>query len=169
MDIRKTDFTRRGRMIARLLTGLLLAVSAIPLGAQSGADSRAQQGLGYDKAHEITLNGTIQEVFSQSIPGSLVGLHLLVATPQGTIDAHLGSYLTKDSQEALQVGASVQIVGAMETLHGKDYLLARQVTFSGRIVKVRSENGFLVRVHSPRAPRSSTEKTSQVEADGDAR
>jgi len=134
------------RMIAGLVTGLLFAITAISLNAQP-THSAAQPPLawGYDKAHEITLTGTITAVNEKSAGGSPVGLHLMVSASQGQVDAHLGPYIAKETIEALHTGTPIQIVGAMEKLHGKEYLLARQVIFSGRLVQVRSENGFLVR------------------------
>ena len=155
------------RMIAGLLTGLLFAVVAIQPSAQTAADSRARRPLipSYDKAHEITLNGTVQEVVTKRVPGSPFGMHLLVAGPEGVVDAHVGPYLSKDTQEALHAGLPVQIVGAMEEAHGKHYLLARQMIFGGRMVTVRSENGFLVRARGPRMGRSNPDhkdaKTTQ--------
>ena len=143
-------FTRTNRtiapMIAPMIAALLasLAILAMPLAAPAADNATVRYPLGYDKAHEITLTGTIQEVVSRPATGVPAGLHVLVAGPQGTVDAHLGPYLPHDTQEALQVGVPVQIVGAMETLKGKNYLLARQVIFSGRLVTVRSANGFLL-------------------------
>ncbi len=144
------------QMIAGLLTGLLFAVVTIQPSAQTAAESRAHRplSLGYDKVHEITLNGTLQEVVTKRVAGSPVGMHLLVAGPDGIVDAHLGAFLTKDTQEALHPGLPVQIVGAMQDLNGKNFLLARQVIFGGRMVTVRSENGFLVRAHGSRAAHS---------------
>jgi hypothetical protein len=152
------------QLSAGMLIALLFAIFTIQPTAQTTPDSRAQHPLtfGYDKAHEITLNGTVQEVVAKRIPGNPAGLHLLVAGPQGTVDAHLGPYLTKDTQEALHGGIPVQVVGAMKTINGKDYLLARQLVFGGRMVTVRSENGFLARAHGPRAARPKPgDKTTQ--------
>lgn len=155
------------RMIAGLLTGLLFAMVTIQPVAQTAADSRAQSPLipSYDKAHEITLKGTVQEVVTKRVPGSPFGMHLLVTGPEGEVDAHVGPYLSKDTQEALHAGLPVQIVGAMEDVHGKHYLLARQLIFGGRTVTVRSENGFLMRSRGPRMARSTpdnkTAKTTQ--------
>jgi len=163
------------RMIAGLLTGLLFAIIPIQPSAQTAADSRTQQPVrfGYDRAHEITVNGTVQEVVTKHIAGSPFGMHLLVAGSEGLVDAHVGPYLTKDIQEALHMGLPVQIVGAMEESHGKHYLLARQLIFGGRTVTVRNENGFLARVQGARPARSRretrVEKTSQVELNGGAR
>jgi hypothetical protein len=144
--------TKPTQLTAGLLAGLLLAILAVPLGAQLAPETRATRAVGpvYDAAHEITLNGTIQEVVTKRVAGSPVGMHLLVAGPEGVVDAHVGPYLTKDTQEALHAGLPVQIVGAVEQLQGKSILLARQLIFGGRTVTVRNENGFLVRAHGPR-------------------
>jgi len=82
-------------------------------------------------------------------------MHLLVAGPQGVVDTHVGSFLSKATKESLQVGTSVQIIGATVTLRGKEYFLARQLTVDGRTVTVRSKHGLLVREHTParRVPR----------------
>lgn len=161
---------KRVPILAGLLTSLLLAALTIQVSAQTAQDSHARTlNFGYDKAHEITLEGTIQEVISQSIPGTPGGMHLLVAGSQGIVDAHLGPYVTKDTQEALHTGTPVQIVGAMEKVHGKDLLLARQVIFGGRLVTVRTKNGFLARARSLRQVRPTTETVSQVQVNGGAR
>jgi hypothetical protein len=173
--MRRSRLPKPPRWIAGLLTSLLFAIFTLPLRAQTAPDSRAtlHPVPGYDKAHEITLNGTIQEVVSKRVAGSPIGLHLVVASSRGMVDAHLGPFLEKDTQAALHTGTPVQITGAMETIAGKDYLLARQVIFGGRLVTVRSQNGFLVRVHNSRParskPESTTEQTSRLELNGGAR
>jgi len=148
--------TKPTQLTAGLLAGLLLAILAVPLGAQLAPETRATRAVGpvYDAAHEITLNGTIKEVVTKRVAGSPVGMHLLVAGPEGVVDAHVGPYLTKDTQEALHAGLPVQIVGAVEQLQGKSILLARQLIFGGRTVTVRSENGFLMRAHASRSAHS---------------
>lgn len=152
--------TRSTRVFAGLLTGLLFATVTIQLNAQTAPDSRAQHpvSFGYDKAHEMAFRGTIQEVVTQRTPGSPAGLHLLVASSQGTVDAHLGSYLAKDTQEALHAGEAVQLVGAMQNIHGSNYLLVRQLIVGSRTITVRSEHGFLVPAHlladSSKAPKA---------------
>lgn len=162
--------TRSTRVFAGLLTGLLFATVTIQLNAQTAPDSRAQRpvSFGYDKAHEIALRGTIQEVVTKHTPGSPAGLHLLVASSQGMVDAHLGSYLTKDTQEALHAGEAVQFVGAMENIHGSNYLLVRQLIVGSRTITVRSEHGFLVPTQFFADP-SKAPKAIQREINGGAR
>ncbi len=159
--------------IAGLLAGLWLAIVtvslAVSLNAQPADSSGPHPTLGYDKAHEITINGTVQEVIAKPAAGSPVGLHLVVTGEKGAVDAHLGPYLSKDTIAALRAGIAVQIVGATETLHGKQYLLARQVIFSGRLVTVRSANGLLMQGHRPHARRGGSAKAAAFESNGGAR
>lgn len=159
-------------MIAELLVGILFAILAFPLGAQTTPESPAGRGFGpvYDVTHEITLNGTIQQVVTTHVTGSPAGMHLLVSSPRGIVDTHVGSFLSKETKESLQAGAAVRIVGAPILLHGKEYFLARQLTVGGSTVTLRSEHGLLVRASS-QVPRSETKSgvTSQVELNGGAR
>jgi hypothetical protein len=153
-------------MIAGLLLSMLLAILAVPLGAQPADEPGAAHPWlqAYDKAREITIDGTIQAVITHHVLRSPVGLHLIVNAPQGTFDAHLGPYMSKKTIEALHPGASVQIIGAVQQINGKEYLLVREISFGDRTVTVRTDSGFLVRTmgHGARA-------ASETEPDGGAR
>jgi hypothetical protein len=166
-----TGFKKPTQMVVGLLAGVLLVIAAVPLGAQSAPESRLGHGFGpgYDAAHEITLSGTIQEVITKHVLGSPAGILLLVSGPQGVVDVHVGPFLSEEIKESLQVGMPVRIVGAMSSLQGKNYLLARELTVGGSTVVVRSQHGLLVRVHAPRLPRGRSETTSQIEPDAGAR
>jgi len=157
------------RMIAGLLAGLVFAILAVPLGAQAAPEPRAARGFGpvYDAAHEITLNGTIQEVVTRHVIGSPAGMHLLVAAPEGVVDTHVGPRLSKETIEALQDGAPVRIVGVMVLLHGKEYLLARLLTVDGHTVTIRSPRGFLVYPYGRRTMRVT--RAAKVETNGGTR
>ena len=169
--MRFTRFTNPIRMTARLLAGLLLAISVVPAAAQITAESHLGRGFGpvYDRAHEITLSGTIQEVVTTRVAGSPAGIHLLVAGLQGVVDAHVGPFLSKDTKESLQAGMPVRIVGAMSSVEGKSYLLARELTVGGSTVTVRTERGILLPVPTPRAQRDRSERTSRLELDAGVR
>lgn len=160
---------RRVSAHSTAMIAMLLAIVTIPLAAQPANQSHVQHGigLGYDKAHEITVNGSIQRAIAITTPGVPSGLHLLVAGSQGVVDAHLGPYMTKEIQEGLHNGATVQIVGAVENVHGKSYLLARQVIVGGQTIVVRSENGFLLRQKPGSAPVKSA-RVPQAERNGGA-
>jgi len=157
------------RLSAGLLSGLLFAVMVLPLGAQPASESRPGRGFGpvYDAAHQITVTGTVQEVVSKHVFGSPAGTHLLVSQMEGMVDAHVGPFLAKDVQEALHTGLPVQIVGVMQEIHGKQYLLARQLTYGGRTVAVRNEHGFLV--HDVAKRTRATVRVSKHQGTGGAR
>ncbi len=140
------------RLIAGLLSGLLFATMAVSLDAHAASVSRTGRGFGpvYDAAHETTFEGTIQEVVLKHTAGSPGGMHLMVAGPQGLVDAHLGSFMSKEAKEVLQPGVPVHLVGANTTEHGKTYFLARQLTVDGKTITVRSPRGFLVLAHNQR-------------------
>lgn len=159
-------FTSSDLIIPGLLASLLVAILAVPLGAQTAAESRPGSGFGpsYDAAHEIVLEGTIQEIVTGHAVGSPAGMHLLVAGPQGVTDAHVGPFLTQETKDALLTGAQVQMVGARLSLHGKDYLLVRQLTVGGRSVTLRSKHGLLVHERPLVAQRSRPEGKSVTTA-----
>jgi hypothetical protein len=158
--------TKRVLRFAPLLTTTLF-FTILTLGPSAQAASRSTAPGSYDRTHEVTLNGTVQAVISERTSGHPVGLHLLVASLQGVVDAHLGPYLTKETQEALRSGQPVQIVGATEKIRGRNYLLVRQLIFAGRTVTVRSERGFLLRAQ-PLARPKTAKTTTQVELTGGA-
>ncbi len=147
----------------------LLTIANVPLFSQP-ADTRTEAAVvAYDRTHEITVSGTIQGVVAKPESGSPSGLHLLVNGSEGTFDAALGPYMAKETREALRAGAAVQIVGAIEKVHGRQYLLARQVSFDGRTVTVRNLNGALLMVQSPRGPHRNADYVRQPEVNGGAR
>jgi hypothetical protein len=151
---------------------MLLALTTIPARAQAAAAMNPTPGpiSAYNAAHEITVNGTVQEVVTKRTVGSPAGMHLIVTGATGTVDAQVGSFLSKQVREALHTGLPIQIVGAMETFHGKQYLLARQLKYGGITVQTRSANGVILRgalpsnVVSPKA-----QQAARLAANGGAR
>jgi hypothetical protein len=107
-------------------------------------------------------------VISKRVIGSPVGLHLVIAGEQGTVDAHVGPFLTKDTLAALHAGLPIQIVGAMAPVNGKQYLFARQLMFGGRTVTVRSKSGFLMPTTLNRRP-ASRSRVGKVASNGGVR
>lgn len=158
-------------LVAAGLVALMLAATAVPLGAQPASETHAGRGFGpvYDAAHEITLNGTIQSIVTRHAKGSPAGMHLLVAGPDGVVDAHVGSFLNKTTRESLHEGSAIKIVGAMTTLHGKDYLLARTMTVGDHTVAVRSTRGMLGPMPAAVRAHSRSQKKSSAEVNGGAR
>jgi hypothetical protein len=97
----------------------------------------------YSSAREITQSGTVQQVISGK-----AGISLLVDGPQGVFDANLGSALPRQVQQSLSNGQQIQLIGVTQTANGKQYLLVRQMTVSGREITVRNKYGLPVRTRS---------------------
>jgi hypothetical protein len=112
---------------------------------------------------EITVTGTIQQVTSEHTPGGPGGLHLFVNGPEGVLDTSVGPHLTEDVQRALSAGQQVQVVGVIQTINGRNYLLARQLILAGRQIPIRNENGFFIHAQPPTGNRS---QRSQGEPNG---
>jgi hypothetical protein len=92
----------------------------------------------------LAATATIQEVVSTHALGSPRGTRLILAGPQGLLDASVGPYLATDVQQTLAVGQSVTVDGVISTFNGHDFLLVRQLTVGDRQITIRNERGFLV-------------------------
>jgi hypothetical protein len=131
-----------------LLSGALCLLFAVPSGAQTAESRPAHNALRvYDTAHEVTINGNVEKVLA-SRAGGPAGMHLLVSGAHGTVDAHVGPYLSKSAKAALHAGLPVQLVGAMATARDGQVLLVRQLMYGGQTVNIRNSSGFLLRPQS---------------------
>ena len=141
---------------------LVISTGATSAVAQSLEPSTAAAA-GWNSASsspgEVTMLGTIRQVVSDHVVGSPLGVHILIDGPLGSFDARLRSFLPGDVMQALSDGAPVQIVGAVRSVNGKDYLMARQLKVGGKVVTIRSSNGFLV--HNPSTTGSSSARTQK--------
>ncbi len=138
---------------------LILTLVAMPAFAQKAGQIPSQSGVipVYDSAHEVTVQGNIENVVTGTTWGGPLGTHLVVATPRGPVDAHLGPFATKGPNALnLHAGEAVQMVGAMAMIEGKEVLLARTLTVGGQTRVIRNERGFLVQPGAPGASRSKT-------------
>jgi hypothetical protein len=95
-------------------------------------------------AHDVTMAGTVQQLITTHTPGAPTGTQLVAAGPQGSFTASLGSLLSEQVRQTLTPGMPIQVSGAMETINGKSYLLARTLTVAGNQVIIRNQHGFLV-------------------------
>jgi hypothetical protein len=130
---------------AALLVALLVALALPAVAAPGSKGSHPPSQFAYDKADEITFNGTISQVVSHPTKGSLLGTHMMVASGGNMRDVHLGPFLSKEvTNNVLRPDQAVQIVGMNMTLHGKSVVMARQVITGGRVITVRNEHGMLV-------------------------
>ena len=137
---------------------------SMPAEAQSSNSASAENSSGleaYDVTREVKIQGTIQQIDNSGERAPL-GTHLLIATAQGVIDAHLGA-LNAASRKILNLsaGQAVELTGMIETENGNSVMLARLMTTPTHVVILRNENGIpihsLVRASGAIAP-SSTQK-----------
>ncbi|MFZ0299826.1 MAG: hypothetical protein WAM13_15855 [Candidatus Sulfotelmatobacter sp.] len=130
--MRRTRFTKPIPLIAGLLSGLLVAILAVPLGAQPAPKAQPY----YDIAREVTLNGTVSSVVTK-------GAHLMLATPSGALDASLGrwAFIGKGSLR-VAAGARVEVTGVMKTYNNRQVFLARTVKVGSEVYTLRNEHGI---------------------------
>jgi hypothetical protein len=128
---------------------MVLAVSgwlAAPASAQTAATTDAARSApAYDASNEITLTGRVSNVLKQPASGMIAGGHLIVATAQGAVDAHVGGKALQGHYAiAVKAGDSVKLVGVMTTMNHSQVFLVRTVEDSGHTYTIRNKNGFLV-------------------------
>ena len=152
--MRRCDFTRAKRMIAAILCGLVLAIAAGPLGAQTARTVRPY----YDIQQEVTLRGTVSSVVTKASPGMVVGSHLLLQTESGAVDASLGRWgLQGKGALAVSAGQVVEVTGVKKTLMNREVFVVRTVKSGGAVYTVRNQHGIPV---SPQARLRASQKTA---------
>ncbi|HJT71547.1 MAG TPA: hypothetical protein VJ731_15210 [Terriglobales bacterium] len=131
---------------------VVVSILLFPLTAQTQKVPRHDAPVAaYDRAHEITVDGSVQKLISNPAPGSPRGLHLLMDTPGGSVDAHLGLLNEQQaSRIGLIPGAAVHIVGTMIGVGGAEYLAARKLTVGNHTLTLRNERGFPLFQVAPR-------------------
>lgn len=110
-------------------------------------------------ADEVTMAGTIQQVVADHTSGRPRGLQLVLAGPQGIINASFGPYLSTDVKESLAAGQHLEVTGVTHTLNGQSYFLVRDFTVRGHHVTVRNEEGFLIHPQKPGITRTRQSQT----------
>ena len=121
--------------------------------AQTTIASQPSSGfIGWDasktKSSDVAVTAIIQEVVPNHASGIPAGLHVMLGTPQGVLDASVGPYLAPDVQQMLVAGKQLQVFGQVKTINDQKYLLVRQLVLDGKPVVVRNDHGSLVRTRS---------------------
>jgi hypothetical protein len=128
---------------------LALLSLAVPVHAQTpAAKTRPTAPAGpfnYDASKETTLTGTVSSVLKKSNPGMIMGSHLMLQTPSGTVDASLGRFgLIGKTPLSVQPGQQVSVTGVMKTIKDKPVFLVRTVTVGSEVHMIRNERGVLL-------------------------
>jgi hypothetical protein len=110
---------------------------------------------------EVTLTGTVSSVLVKAAPGMIVGSHLLLATPNGPVDASLGRFgLQGEGAVSVASGQQIEATGVMKRIKDKFVFLVSSVKVDGAVYTVRNKHGFPV---SPQARKRSSQKTGGSE------
>jgi hypothetical protein len=153
---------RRGFTSAFCLLLLCVLAQSVALDAEQPWGQSPSTPFGptaLDKpAQDITVTGTIQQVIKAHVLGTPIGVQLLVNTPLRAVTASLGSNLSRTVLQSMSRGAAVRIAGVMQTVNGKEYLLARNLTIGDDQITVRNEHGFLT--HYPTRSRASVNSSA---------
>ena len=131
------DMTTRMTLRAAAMTVALVAGGAVAL-AQMAHGS----GMAYDPKTEVTLEGTVEDVMTMPGTQPLSGVHLSLATKDGTIHVHVGTpeYLAKQNVSFAK-GDQVTVTGSRIKGEGFEAVLARTVTKGTVVVTLRDEDG----------------------------
>ena len=142
-------------LILSALVALLAMALPGPAGGQTAMRAKgAAAAPKYEAAKEVTIEGTVASVVTNSTPGLLVGAHAMLTTASGTVDTHLGTYAMRGTNPlVLPVGEHVKMVGVMGTAGGRPVLIVRSAQTGRGIFTIRNAHGFPLRPASSSATR----------------
>src|SRR6266481_4480166 len=132
-----------------LLVTLAFCISA---NAQQTRQPDAQRLHAYDMNRESFLLGTVVK-FESAFSTPPVGAHVILQTPSGQVDVHLGNArVLQAGHLELNPGDNVRIVGELLTLGDSTYFAARVVQKGAQAVAVRNTKGFVLSPASAMTP-----------------
>jgi hypothetical protein len=113
------------------------------------------QGGGYDPKTEVTLTGTVSDIQQMTMPqgqgpgrggtmAGMGGMHLTLATKDGSKDVHLGpsSYLT-EKNFTINKGDALEVTGSLVKMMGNmEAVIAREVKKGSETLVLRDKNGM---------------------------
>lgn len=148
---------RSGIVCISALLCLLFAGSATQAQTQAAAQAKVVRTPLYDTSKETTIEGTVASIVTTPTKGMVPGAHLMVATPTGTVDAHLGRYIMNGPRAAVFTpGERVTIVGVPAVFANQHLFLARTVQGAGKTYQIRNQHGFLIQTATPVSARVNT-------------
>lgn len=124
----------------------ILPVNAQTSSAAATSSTQAKTvKTGYDLTKEVKIEGVIEKIDATSA-NSPMGTHILVQTPQGEVDAHLGfGAAARPTRLGIEEGQTVTVLGMMKNVGETQVLLARLLTTPSHIFVLRNERGIPVR------------------------
>lgn len=148
--------SKHSRVIAGLVSGLILVIVAVPLNAQAAAHALHEEHPYYDAAKEVTLNGMVSNVLTKPSPGMMMGAHLLLKMGSGQLDASLGpwGFAGKDAL-SVTVGQEVVVTGVVKAVNNRQIFVVRTINSGGKLYTIRNRHGVPV---SPQARERAAQK-----------
>ena len=112
--------------------------------AQPRSTQASAHAAAYETTKEVIVVGTVVS-YSENGTSRPNGAHVVVQTPTGKVDVHLGpsSYL-RANNFTLAAGDAVRFVGAMSSTETGAVLLARIAQKGSQALAIRSTQGFLL-------------------------
>jgi hypothetical protein len=150
-----------GLVIAALLVfASAVAAQNVSRVSHSTLPRRANAVAPYNLSREVAVQGVVQSVVRKPTAGLMFGGHVMVATPQGTVDVQIGKFLLRGRNSlSFASGESVVAIGMMTTFHNHPVLLARLLQTPGRTIEIRNQHGIEI---SPAARKALARKASNV-------
>lgn len=98
----------------------------------------------YDVTAETTVTGTIDDVRTiEPAGGAIGGVHLIVNTPSGLTEVHVGpAWFVSSKNITFAKDDTVTIVGSSTKMAGKDVVIAREITKGSQTLTLRDAKGF---------------------------
>lgn len=98
----------------------------------------------YDVTTETTVTGTIDEVRTiEPTGGAMGGVHLIVNTPSGLAEVHVGpAWFVSSKNITFAKDDALTIVGSTTKMAGKDVVIAREITRGSQTLTLRDAKGL---------------------------
>jgi hypothetical protein len=100
----------------------------------------------YDKATEVTLQGTVEKVEQaapKNCPNCETGVHLWLDSDGTSYEVHLGptSFL-KEKEWTIEKGDALELTGSKVSVDDQSFILAREVKKADKSLVLRDANGM---------------------------
>jgi hypothetical protein len=151
--------TRWMGMAGWLAISMLIAgISVSPMRGQEKTAAATEQPRAYDVSREVTLVGKVVS-YSVSNATPPLGPRVVLQTPSGTIDVHLGNpRLLEANHLVIESGDTLRIIGEELALGDGKQFVARIVQKGTQALAVRTAGGFLL---SPVASKDTAKPNTQ--------
>jgi len=136
-------------LIAICCTAFAVVVLMVGLGVKFHRPVQAVGASLYDPAHEVTLQGTVEDLrdFSCPVSEGEVGGHLLLKTSTGIVQVHLApGRILRSHHITFSPGEPVTVTGSQIRMMGSVDVIAREIDRGNEQLILRDSAGKLMLV-----------------------